>query len=465
MSGSRQRRSHVSPKPANDLPPKLPAADAAITILDSVADGVFTVDLNWKITFFNRAAEKITGIPRQMAIGRTCCEIFRANVCEAACVLRKTIATKKHLVNRSISIVNNHGIRVPISISTAILRDSRGRIIGGVETFRDLSLVEELKKDIHGRNQIEDIITVSPRMLPVLNLIPPAAESDSSVLIMGESGVGKELVARALHSLSPRRHKPLITVNCGAIPETLLESELFGYMAGAFTDAKKDKPGRFALAEGGTLFLDEIGDLPSSVQVKLLRVLQEHVYEPLGATKTARTDARIITATNRDLPKLVRDGIFRQDLFFRINVIKFQIPPLRERKEDIPMLVEHFIQRFNRLRGLSVAGISPEALDLLTAHEYFGNVRELENLIEYAFVLCRKGLIKPEHLSLEVREGGVRAGRSYEAPATLRVLEADFLREVLRRHGFDRTEAARELKIHPVTLWRKMRKLGLIGAG
>jgi PAS domain S-box-containing protein len=428
---------------------------AASIILDSVADGVFTVDTEWKITSFNRAAEKITGISRRQAIGRTCCDVFRANVCESACVLRQTIDTQKHIVDRAISILNNRGIRVPVSVSTALLRDSAGTIIGGVETFRDLSLVEELKKDVQGRHQLADIITVSPRMLPVLNLLPPAAESESSVLILGESGVGKELAARALHHLSPRRDKPLISVNCGAIPETLLESELFGYKAGAFTDAKKDKPGRFALAEGGTLFLDEIGDLPGTIQVKLLRVLQERVYEPLGSTQPVKTNARIVSATNRDLQKLVKEGTFRQDLYFRINVVRMFIPPLRERPEDIPLLVEAFIQRFNRLRDLHVTGISPEALDLLMAHSFPGNIRELENLIEYAFVLCRKGTIKPEHLPPELREAPMAA-----APhaTSLHDLEAEFLRETLRRHHFNRTAAARELDMHPVTLWRKLGK-------
>jgi len=432
--------------------------EAAETILDSVADGVFAVDKDWRITFFNRAAENITGISRKQAMGSICCDVFRANVCKSSCVLRKTMISEKPIVNHSIFIVDCRGQQVPISVSTALLRDAQGKIIGGVETFRDLSLVEELKKDIQGRHQIENIITVSPKMSPALHLIPLAAESNSTVLILGESGVGKELIAGALHHLSPRKSKPMITVNCGAIPEPLLESELFGYKAGAFTDAKKDKLGRFALAEGGTLFLDEIGDLPLSIQVKLLRVLQERIYEPLGGTKPVKANVRIISATNKDLQQLISENLFRKDLYFRVNVIKIHVPPLRERVEDIAVLVEHFIQKFNRLRDFAISGISHDALDLLMAHDFPGNVRELENIIEYAFVLCHKGVIKKEHLPPELR--GIQ-GKAPHPAKSLHDLESEFFREQLRRYKGNKRLLAKELGIHSVTLWRKLKKLGI----
>ena len=432
---------------------------SAAVILDSIADGVFTVDRNWRITSFNRAAESITGMSRAEAIGTRCCDVFRASVCESSCVVRKSLETGKPVVNRSIYIVNAEGERIPISISTAILRDPAGKIIGGVETFRDLSLVEELRKNLEGRHTFEDIVSSSPRMQAVFELLPRAAESDSPILVEGESGTGKELVARALHRLSPRRGKPLVAVNCGALPENLLESELFGYKAGAFTDAKKDKPGRFALAEGGTLFLDEIGELSPKLQVKLLRFLQDKTYEPLGSTRPVKADVRIISATNRRLGDLVQAKQFRQDLYYRVNVLKISLPPLRERPEDIPILVEHFIRQFNRIRGRHLSGASHEAMEILTAHDFPGNVRELENLIERAFILCHSGTIKPEHLPGELRGG---SGRILERAATLTELEREFLGRLMKRHGGNRKVAAKELGIHPVTLWRKLRRLGLL---
>jgi transcriptional regulator with PAS, ATPase and Fis domain len=296
-------------------------------------------------------------------------------------------------------------------------------------------------------------------MQRIFAMLPAVAESDSTVVIEGESGTGKDLVARALHALSPRRDKPLVTVNCGALPDTLLESELFGYKAGAFTDARKDKPGRFALAEGGTLFLDEIGDVSPALQVRLLRVLEQKIYEPLGGTESVRADVRIVAASNKNLAELVKTGTFRQDLYYRINVVRIALPPLRARREDIPLLVEHFIARFNRLREREIAGVASETLGILLAHDYPGNIRELENIIEYAFILCTGGLISPEHLPEPLRpapQAVVPTGVT-----TLRELEARFIHETMRRHAWNRGAAANELGIHKTTLWRKIRQLGI----
>ncbi len=435
----------------------------ASVILDAIADGVFTVDNDWRITSFNQAAARITGIARDEALGRRCCEVFRATVCESDCVLRRSLQTGKAEVGRVVRIITAQGDELPISVSTGILTDTDGAVVGGVETFRDLSEVEQLRRDLRGQRTTADIVTASPRMQQLLDMVPAVAASDSSVLICGESGTGKELVARALHHLGPRRAKPLVTVNCGALPETLLESELFGYKRGAFTDARTDKPGRFALAESGTLFLDEIGDLPAAVQVKLLRVLQERVYEPLGATRPAKADVRLVTATNRDLEALVASGQFRRDLYYRINVVRLPLPPLRERREDIPLLVEHFIDRFNRIRHREISGIAREALDLLEQHDYPGNVRELENAIEHAFVLCHRGPIHVDHLPPTLRRVPT-PGRVRQA-TTLPDLERDFLRDLLQKHRHDRAAAARELGIHPVTLWRKLKRHRLLRGG
>ena len=436
----------------------------AASILESISDGVFTVDAKWRITSFNRAAEAITGIRRQEAIGKTCSDVFRASMCEADCALRYTVKTGKPIINKSAFIVDATGRRIPISVSTAILRDEKGRVVGGAETFRDLSLVEELRKELEGRVQAGDLVSRSPAMRRVFVLLPQVAPSEATVLIHGETGTGKELLARAIHELGPRKHKPFVPVNCGALPDTLLESELFGYVKGAFTGATRDKPGRFALAEGGTVFLDEIGDISPSMQVRLLRVLQERTYEPLGGMATKRADVRVIAATHRDLPDMIRQGTFREDLFYRLNVVRLELPPLRKRKEDVPLLAEHCIARFNRIQGKSVAGMSADVLALLMAHDYPGNVRELENIIERAFVLCNAGTIERKHLPPELtgrRVSPPQAAQNSALSDQKRALEASAIRDALERCGGNRLAAARELGLHKSTLFRKLKALGI----
>jgi PAS domain S-box-containing protein len=428
-------------------------------ILDSIADGVFTVDLNWRITSFNAAAERITRIPREEAIGKLCAEVFRATVCEDACVMRRTMDSGSPVINEEISIVRGDGSTIPVSVSTALLKGPEGEVVGGVETFRDLSVIEELRKELSAAHTFHDIISKNHQMLSLFDILPDIAESESTVLIVGESGTGKELFARAVHDLSPRSGGPIVTVNCGALPDTLLEAELFGYRAGAFTDARKDKPGRFARAEGGTIFLDEIGDISPATQVKLLRVLQERVYEPLGATESVEADVRVIAATNRDLESMVDEGGFRRDLYYRINVVRLRIPPLRERREDIPLLVDHFIGRFNRLRSRNITGVNAEVMAVLMSHDFPGNVRELENIIEHAFVLCRTGSIAMRHLPENLRHGEdeVRGADT----ASLLELEKRFIYQALKRNGWNRQATADELGMHKTTLWRRIKKLGL----
>jgi len=436
----------------------LPIAEFSQVILDSVADGVFTVDREWRITSFNRAAERITGIPRDEALGRPCCEVFHASICETACALRETMQSGRPIVNKSIYIVNARGERMPVSISTALLKDAHGNVLGGVETFRDLSTEVALRRELAGQRGFADIVGQSPAMRRIFDLLPRIAESDSTVLIEGESGTGKELVARAIHSLSRRRKKPLVSVSCVTLPDTLLASELFGYVAGAFTDARRDKPGRFARAEGGTIFLDEIGDISPAMQAQLLRVIQEKEYEPLGATKPVKADVRVIAATNKDLKSLVEQGAFREDLYYRLNVVTLKLPPLRERREDIPLLVEHFIQRFNRLNGRDIRGLSEEAMRILMQHEYPGNVRQLENALEHAFVLCTGDRILPEHLPPDFR----REGQPPALPTsgTLAEVERARILDALKRHGGSVAAAASELGIHRTTLWRKLKRYG-----
>ena len=429
-------------------------------ILSSIADGVFTVDDNFVITSFNHAAQQITGVPVHEALGKPCCEVFRAEICEADCALKRTILTAKPVVNHAVFIVRADGKRVPISISTAVLKDDEGRVLGGVETFRDLTLVEALRREVEKSFSFEDIISRNQRMQEIFNILPDVAMSDSTILIEGESGTGKELMAKAIHNLSRRRVKPLIIVNCGAIPDTLLESELFGFKAGAFTGANRDKPGRFAQADGGTIFLDEIGDISPALQVRLLRVLQDKSFQPLGGTQTLTSDVRVLAATNRDVRTMVQEGKFREDLYYRIQVFRLSLPPLRERKEDIPLLAQHFVDRMNRLKGKDIAGLSREALASFMHYQWPGNIRELENAIEHAFILCHGGLIGLRHLP-SLGQDVMGIGNGLPTGLTLAETEARVIKEALTRNEGRKTVTAAALGIDKTTLWRKMKRLGI----
>ena len=430
-------------------------------ILESISDGVFTVDPDWRVTSFNRAAEEITGIPRREAIGRLCSEVFKSSMCEAECALQRTRKSGKPVINKSGYIIDANGERIPVSVSTAVLYDEEGKVIGGAETFRDLSEIAALREVLQGRLRVGDLISHSQAMRPVFDMVPSLAASSTTVLIQGETGTGKELLARAIHGMSPRQQKPFVAVNCGALPDTLLESELFGYKKGAFTGAVRDKPGRFALAGDGTLFLDEIGEISPALQVRLLRVLQEHSYEPLGATRPEKSHARILVATNRDLATMVKNGAFRQDLYYRINVISLELPPLRRRKEDIALLVEHFVEHFNTLQQKDINGFTPGAYSLLMAHDWPGNVRELVNVVERAFVLCDAHWISPEHLPVQLTGARPQADESGGIESAKHAAEEQSILGALRRNRFNRAAAARDLGIHKTTLYRKMKALGM----
>ncbi len=429
-------------------------------ILDSITEGVFTVDLAWRITSFNKAAEGITAIPRDEAIGQLCHEVFRANVCETACVLRQTMMNGVPIRNMPIHIIRADERRIPISVTTSLLKDAAGQVIGGVETFRDLSTIHHLLKELQKQHSFGDIISKNDKMLRLFSVLPQIAESDSTVLIEGASGTGKELFARAIHNNSPRRRGVFVAINCGALPDTLIESELFGYKAGAFTDAKKDKPGRFALAQDGTIFLDEIGDVSQAFQIRLLRVLEQGVYEPLGSTKAVNTNARVIAATHRNMEEMLQQGKFREDLFYRINIIKLSLPRLAQRKEDIPALVEHFVESFNHLRGKEILGLSGEAVAAFMLHSWPGNVRELENAIEHAFVLCQEELIRLDHLPTHL----IPKHDSTRVPTVLSLKEAEkrTIQEALERNHWKRVATARELGIDRNTLRRKIKRLGIV---
>ena len=417
-------------------------------ILESISDGVFTVDHTWHITSFNRAAEKITGIFRNEAIGQHCWEVFRSNMCETDCALRRTMKQGKPFIDTSTYIVNIEKRRIPVTVSTSLLKDENGTVVGGVETFRDMSLVEELRKELDKRFQLGDMVIRSSSMQQIFKILPQVADSESTVLLQGETGTGKELIARSIHGLSSRREKPFVAINCGALPDTLLESELFGYKAGAFTNAMQDKPGHIAIAEGGTLFLDEIGDVSAAFQMRLLRVLQERKYQPLGGIKQIQANVRVIAATNKNLADLVNKGIFREDLFYRINVVPLALPPLRDRKEDIPLLIEHFIGRLNRLRDKAVSGISQKALALLMTHNYPGNIRELENIIEHAFVICPEGAIEPGCLPGNLIGAVPRPSTAWPVESALKSIETQAIMDALKRNNYNRLATARDLGMH-----------------
>ncbi|MGD1987190.1 MAG: sigma 54-interacting transcriptional regulator [Desulfobacterales bacterium] len=440
-------------------PRKPPKEDQYQTILDSIADGVFTVDLDFQITSFNRAAEEITGFSRDTAIGQACSDVFKTDVCSDACILKQALKEQKAIVHRPVHITRTDKKRIPISVNATLLRNKAGHVIGGVETFRDLTSVQKLRKALRKQHSFNDIVSKNEKMNKIFSILPRIAESSSTVLIGGQSGTGKELIARAIHNHSPQKDGPFITVNCGALPDTLCESELFGYKAGAFTDAKRDKLGRFALAQNGSIFLDEIGDISPAVQIRLLRVLENRVYEPLGSTKTIETNARVIAATHRNLGELVKKGTFREDLYFRINVIRLALPTLAERKSDIPLLIDHFIERFNHIHGRNILGITQEAIAAMLMYPWPGNVRELENAIEHAFALCQGDLIQMAHLPEDIipANGSILVTTGL----TLKEVEKQTIEQALKRNSWKRVKTARELGINKNTLRYKIKRYGI----
>jgi PAS domain S-box-containing protein len=433
-------------------------------ILDSVADGVFTVDRDWRLTSFNLSAELITGWNREEAIGQYCSDVFCSSICGKNCAIAESLYTGQSVSNRSITIKTRQGKSASISISAAPLVDQDGNVLGGVETFRDLSIEMQLRQQLTQKYTFEQIISKSPSMQRMFQIMPEISMSESNVLILGESGTGKELVASAIFNASARNNKPFVIVNCGALPDTLLESELFGYKAGAFTDARKDKMGRFAAAEGGSIFLDEIGDIPQSLQVKLQRVLQQKVYEPLGSNTPVHADVRIIAATNKNLLELVERGDFRDDLYYRLNVVNIVLPPLRERIEDVPLLVEHFVEKFRAEKQKDIVGVSEKVTSMLMKYHYPGNIRELENIIEYGFILCAGGYIQPEHLPEAFLEQKISTKTpligSYEG-FSLEDIEKKAIELSLSRNKWKKMITCRELGISKDTLRRKIEKYTL----
>ncbi len=420
------------------------------TILDSVADGVFTVDNDMLITSFNRAAEDLTGFTRAQALGQPCCEIFRTNVCFDKCPVRQALASNSNITNREVDLLDRNNREIPISVNASVLRNRCGEAIGGVETFRDLSQVHALTREVEHHFSFQNMISRNPQMQQLFDILPDIACSDVTALIQGDSGTGKELFAQALHNLSYRKDKPLVVINCGALPEQLLEAEIFGVRKGAYTGAVADRAGRLSAAEGGTLFLDEIGDLPLPLQVKLLRVLENNEYQALGSDDNRRADVRFIAATHRDLSMQVAQNNFRQDLFYRLNVITIKIPSLSERSEDIPLLLEIGLKKFCAKYGKKIRSFSPQAMEYLLQHPYEGNIRELLNIVERAVILCREQQIELEQLPFNSASSSVRDRQQQ--------LTHPELLQLLERYRGNKKLVANHLGINRTTLWRWIKK-------
>ncbi len=431
-------------------------------VLDNLDLGVFTVTRGGLITFFNTIAEKISGFRRKEVIGRPCAVLLGEGPATGADLLKQAIEGAKAQSNKKGMLTAKDGRRIPIRGNYMALRNDQGRVIGGLATIQDLSLIDELHRAISSKYTFGDMIGKDPAIQKVFDIVPVIAESDATVLIEGATGTGKDLLARVIHNASRRAKKAMVKVNCAALPDNLLESEMFGYVKGAFTGADRDKPGRFQDADGGTIFLDEIGDLPLSLQAKLLRVLEDKEFYPLGSRKTTKVNVRIIAATNQGLESMVAAKNFREDLFYRLNVIRVELPPLKDRRADIPLLIDHVLMRLSAARGTETRRISEEAMEILLNHDYPGNVRELENILEHALIICQEEMIGVKHLPTFLRKTMPAAGPEEGASAQEDTpSEKDRILEALKRHHWQRNEAARELQMDRTTLWRKMKRYHL----
>lgn len=441
-------------------------------IIDSMADGVFTMDSEGRISSWNPSMERISGYTAQEALGKSCAILHCSRCFGENCpadIQKCRIFEQEHVEVKECQLRHKDGYDVPVIKNASVVKDEEGKILGVVETVTDVSELNQARQraeqaalrlgEIH---RLDNLIGKSQAMRDVFTAIKAAADSNSTIIIQGESGTGKELVAGAIHFNSTRRDRPLVTVNCSALSESLLESELFGHAKGAYTGALRDRIGRFEETAGGTIFLDEIGELSSFIQVKLLRVLQEREIERVGESKKRKIDIRVITATHQDIYSLVREGRFREDLYYRLKVFPITIPPLRQRKEDIPLLVSHFIRSMNKKTGKQVVDSSREVMRTLMDHSWPGNVRELENAIEHAFVLCKSDRLELKDLPIEIRQAGVgqasMSHKSADKPAKKIGLNKESLLDLLAECGWNKAEAGRRAGVSRTAIWKYMKK-------
>ncbi len=435
-------------------------------ILDNLDIGIFTVDRSGHITFFNTAAEKISNYNRRDILGEPCTIIFEGQGAQETSVLRDTIVDGKARNSEQGIMRTKDGLTIPIRANYMALRNEKGTVIGGLTTFHDLTLVHQLKQAVRDRYTLHDMIGKSPTMQKILEMVNVVAATDATVLIEGSTGTGKDLLAKVIHSASRRVDKPFVKVNCAAIPDNLLESELFGYVKGAFTGAERDKIGRFQEAEGGTILLDEIGDLPVALQAKLLRVIEDKEFYPLGSHHTIKVNVRIISATNRDLEKLVAKRLFREDLYYRLNVFRIEIPPLCDRPVDLPILIGHILRRLCAAKGKRPPEVSENVMKILLNYGYPGNVRELENILEHALITCQQNTLHTRHLPeyLLSSRKSYRVGKQKmpERFADSDNSESDKILAALEMNNWHRIRTARALGVDRTTLWRKMKKYGFM---
>jgi PAS domain S-box-containing protein len=446
--------------PIRDLIDRLHYEEQSLkNILDSIDIGIFTVNRGSLITFFNTAAEKISGYDRSLVLGQPCHVVFESEVAPDVCLLKTSIAKGISQGSHKGRMLDKDGVAIPIRAHYAALRNEKNAIVGGLATFHDLTLVHQLDQAISDRYSFFDMIGKSPAMQKIFEMIPVVAQSEASVLIEGATGTGKDLLAKVIRSVGSRKDKPMVKINCAAIPDTLIESELFGYVKGAFTGAEGNKPGRFQEADGGTIFLDEIGDLPLGLQAKLLRVLEDKEFYPLGSRHTQKVDVRIISATNQGLEKLINMRQFREDLFYRLNVVRIELPPLRARRDDLPLMIRHFARKLCAARGTFPPDITKPAMQVLLNHTYPGNVRELENILEHALIICQKGPIELDHLPDYLRQSAATESQMPHAqlPEDLPA-EARRILAVLRRCNWHRGQSAQALGMDRSTLWRKIKR-------
>lgn len=434
-------------------------------ILDHLDVGIFTVNRGGLINFFNRAAETVSGYDRHQVLGQPCAMIFSGEHAPDVCLLKESIASGKTRSSRQGCMTDKDGVTVPIRANYMALRNEKNVIVGGLATFHDMTLAHQFNRAISNHYTFHDMIGKDPAMQKIFEMVAVVAPCDATVLVEGATGTGKDLLAKVIHSASPRAAKPLVKVNCAAIPENLIESEIFGYVKGAFTGADRDKPGRFSDAEGGTIFLDEIGDLPLSLQAKLLRVLEDKEFYPLGSRRTCKVNVRIISATNRQLKELVRQGLFREDLYYRLNVMRIELPLLKERRSDLPLLIRHIVRSLCAARAASPPAIAKTAMQILLNYDYPGNVRELENILEHALIICREATIQPDHLPdyVEQVRRNAAAPQPSELPAAPHHPERQRILAALEKSGGHRRKAAHALGMERTTLWRKMKKHGIGG--
>ncbi len=431
-------------------------------ILDNLDIGILTVDCSRHITFFNTIAESITGFKRETVLGKSCTILFGRDSCDDILLLTETMDDGKNRANKEGEIKTQAGQAIPIRANYMALKNEEGRIVGGLATISDLSLRYQFESAIKDRYTFYDMVGRHPAMQKIFEIIPVVAASDATILIEGATGTGKDVLAKVIHNASGRSGKPLVKVNCAALPDNLLESEMFGYAKGAFTGAERDKPGRFKDADGGTIFLDEIGDLPLSLQAKLLRVLEDQEFYPLGSRKTTRVDVRIISASNQGLERLVQEKRFRGDLFYRLNVMRLELPSLMNRRSDIPLLINHILKRLCATRNTRVKKLSEETMNVLLNHPYPGNIRELENIIEHALIVCQDTIIERKHLPLSLQkvqpEPMVGPENGDHRVEPIGTAEKNLIKATLKKYRWNRGKTADALHMDRSTLWRKMKK-------